>query len=80
MKNIWNARKSDVYFLDWDNDGDTVIDHVALVTGRTDSGVPRISQKTSNRHNMLLTTWIQIIADSTGPEPIWYGRKNRVRD
>jgi hypothetical protein len=79
MRNIWDAQPSDMYFLDWDNDGDSVIDHVAVVTGRTSSGVPRISQKTTNRYNVLLTTWREIIADSTGPDPIWYGLVNRVR-
>ncbi|MCL8026028.1 amidase domain-containing protein [Nocardioides bruguierae] len=73
MDNIWDAKRGDLYFVDWDNDGDSVIDHVVGVTGRTSGGVPRISSKSTNRHNILLTTWKKIINDSTGPDPIWYG-------
>jgi len=78
MDNIWNAQPGDLYFVDWDNDGDTAIDHVVAVTGRT-NGVPRISSKTNNRHNMLLGTWRMKIAEQRGPNSIWYGLRNQVR-
>jgi hypothetical protein len=49
-----------------------VINHVAAATARTSRGVPHISQKTANRHNMLLTTWKAEVDDSH-PKVKWYG-------
>ena len=70
MNNIWNAKPGSTYFLDWEGDG--VINHVAGVSGRTTAGIPRISQKTSNRHNMLLPTW-KAIVDGDNPNVKWFG-------
>jgi hypothetical protein len=70
LGNIWNAVPGNTYFMDWDGNG--VINHVTAVTGRTEGGVPRISQKTKNRHNMLLTTW-KVLVDESNPNVVWYG-------
>ncbi|UFN45108.1 amidase domain-containing protein [Nocardioides okcheonensis] len=70
MSNIWNAQPGSTYFMDWEGDG--VINHVAGVSGRTADGTPRISQKTSNRHNMLLPTW-KAIVDGSNPNVKWFG-------
>ena len=70
LGNIWNAVPGNTYFMDWD--GDRVINHVAAVTGRTNNGVPRISQKTGNRHNMLLTSWKKLV-DADNPNVLWFG-------
>lgn len=70
LGNIWNAAPGNTYFMDWD--GDRVINHVTAVTARSSRGIPRISQKTANRHNMLLTTWKAKVDDSH-PKVKWYG-------
>lgn len=70
LANIWNAAPGNTYFMDWD--GNRVINHVTAVTARTSGGTPRISQKTANRHNMLLTTW-KAKVDSGHPKVKWYG-------
>lgn len=60
FSNAWDARQGDLLFVDWKNDKDSMIDHVALVTARSSNGTPYISQKTDNRHNILLSTWQNI--------------------
>lgn len=76
LGNIWNAVPGNTYFMDWD--GNNKINHVAAVTGRTDGGVPRISQKTKNRHNMLLTTW-KAKVDADNPNVKWFGLRRTMR-
>lgn len=76
LGNIWNAVPGNTYFMDWD--GNTKINHVAAVTGRTAQGVPRISQKTTNRHNLLLTTW-KAKVDKDNPKVLWYGLRRTMK-
>ncbi|TNC36497.1 amidase domain-containing protein [Mumia zhuanghuii] len=76
LGNKWNAQPGDLYFLDWNNDGDG-IDHVAVVTGRTVAGVPRISQRTPPRKNMLLTTY-QKKVDKKSKSTKWYPLSARL--
>jgi len=57
IRNLWNAVKGETLFWDWDGDGK--IDHANIVSGRTKKGVPRISQKSTGRHNMVLSLWLK---------------------
>ncbi|WP_385900383.1 amidase domain-containing protein [Tessaracoccus sp. O5.2] len=75
LPNIWEARLADYLYVDWDpnNVPDGKIDHVMIVTGHSSTNEPRISQKSSNRHNILLSESIRI-AQSQGKSTIhWYG-------
>ena len=75
LQNIWEARLADYLYVDWDpnNVPDGKIDHVMIVTGHSSTNEPRISQKSSNRHNILLSESIRI-AQSQGKSTIhWYG-------
>jgi len=77
MTYVSDAEAGDLLFVDWDNDGDTEINHVTLIT-EVWHDMPKISQKSSNRHNMPWSIWRKIISNTTGPEPIFYGLHNRV--
>jgi hypothetical protein len=70
LRKLYNGVKGDVLFWDWE--GDMKINHVNIVSGRTKSGMPRISQKTSNRHNMLLNVWLRNLVYPQNPNAkVW---------
>ena len=73
LKYLYNARPGYQLFADWEPNG--VINHALGVTGRTSSGVPRVSQKTPNRHNILVSTWLQYAHDQFGQIEM-YGLKD----
>lgn len=79
MEYISDAVAGDLLFVDWDGDGDTIIDHVTLITDVW-HGMPKISQKSGNRHNMPWAVWREIIrnSDTAGPDPIFFGLHNLV--
>ncbi|MBT0770154.1 amidase domain-containing protein [Kineosporia sp. J2-2] len=79
LSNIWNATTGDLLFADWDpgNKADGAIDHVMVVSGRTTTGVPRISQKSSNRNNVTLTTSIRLAQQQGKTKIVWYGLKHK---
>ncbi len=54
-------------FTDWgpNHTADGTIDHATEVSGRTSSGLPRISQKTPNHSNILLSQDIQYAASDS---------------
>ncbi len=74
MDNIWDALYADIYFMDWDPNRrpDGKIDHAALVTGRSADG-PLITQKSPNRHNVPLRTYIAIAEQQGRTDIVWYG-------
>jgi hypothetical protein len=78
LDNIWNASIGDLLFTDWDPNGkaDGSIDHVMVVTGRDSSG-PRISQKSTNRNNVLLDTSITLAKQQGKSKIVWYGLKHK---
>lgn len=78
LDNIWKARAGDLLFTDWDPNGkpDGDIDHVMVVSGVSKFGEPRISQKSSSRNNIMLSTSIAL-AKKQGKTTTWYGLKNR---
>ncbi len=78
LNNIWNARTGDLLFTDWDPNGkaDGSIDHVMVVSGVTNSGEPRISQKSNNRNNITLSTSIAIAKQQGKTSITWYGLKH----
>lgn len=79
MPNIWQAQRGDLYFVDWGNDKDKDIDHALTVTNRSSSGMPYISQKTNNRHNMPLDAYIQLAKNgSSKGVSVWYGLEDWV--
>lgn len=76
LDNIWNARYGDIYFMDWDPNGkaDGSIDHAALVTGRNNAG-PLVTQKSNNRRNVPLATYLAIARSQSKTKIIWYGAR-----
>lgn len=79
LTNIWNARAGDLLFTDWDPNGraDGQIDHVMFVSGRTSGGEPRITQKNSNRHNILLSASISNAKKAGHTKIVWYGKSHK---
>ncbi len=76
LDNIWNALYGDLYFMDWDPNGraDGSIDHTALISG-TNSAGPLVTQKSNNRHNVPLATYISIAQSQGKTNIVWYGAR-----
>lgn len=71
VKNIYNMVKGELLFADWQSDGK--IDHVDVISGRSKSGMPRVSQKSKNRHNMPLIVWLEHDVFAKYKTPTFYG-------
>lgn len=79
LGNIWGASTGDLLFTDWDPNKkpDGTIDHVMVVNGRTSKGMPYISQKSNNRHDIPLSTSISLAKTNGYKSIVWYGLKHR---
>lgn len=76
LKTVWDGNVGDLLMADWNTSGvkvDKILDHTMIVTGRSKSGVPRISQKSGNQHNILLTTSITNAKAQGATKIVWYG-------
>lgn len=81
MNNIWEAKPGDLLYVDWDyTKGATQddINHVMAVSGiewNASNGTvtPLISQKTPNRHNLLLSASIALAEAQGNTNLRWYG-------
>lgn len=73
VTNIWWTFTGYMLFTDWDPNGraDGTIDHAMVITGR-DANRPLVTQKSNNRHNVPMATYIAI-AQSQGKKIVWYG-------
>ncbi|MDR1633397.1 MAG: amidase domain-containing protein [Bifidobacteriaceae bacterium] len=82
--NIWNTNKGDIIWVDWDPRGqaDGTIDHMLVVTGKkyvtgkeSPTGKsyysPLISQKSNNRHNVPLQTFINLASQQGHKTIVW---------
>jgi hypothetical protein len=74
VKNIWNTFTGDLLFTDWDPNGraDGKIDHALVITGRDTNG-PLVTQKSSNRHNVPMATYLAIAKSQGKTKIVWYG-------
>lgn len=58
VKYLENLSPGDLMFFDWHQNGS--INHAMVVTGRTKKGMPMLSGKTNNRHNIPWATFSKI--------------------
>lgn len=72
--NIWNTATGDLLFTDWDptNRPDGKIDHAMVITGRDANG-PLVTQKSNNRHNLPMATYLAIVKSQGKTTVTWYG-------
>jgi len=78
LSDKYKATPGDLLFVDWDPNGkaDGTIDHVMVVTGSAGTNMPRISQKSPNRHNIPLSTSITLAKQQGKTKITWHALKH----